>query len=118
VGIWLTGVETGLQTLIKRCRGGSLGKLHKTVDGKKVRNAEIANVPFMASADGKHCQAQDAKFSQLNERIATRQCARQCRKNGISVVSASLLPFLNHLCLGAKPQAVLTRDKAKQQRHG
>jgi len=29
-----------------------------------------------------------------------------------------LIPFLNHLCLGAKPQAVLTHDKAKQQRHG
>jgi succinate dehydrogenase/fumarate reductase-like Fe-S protein len=26
------------------------------------------------------CQAQDAKFSQLNERIATTQCARQCRQ--------------------------------------
>ena len=26
------------------------------------------------------CEAQDAKFSQLNERIATTQCARQCRQ--------------------------------------
>ena len=30
----------------------------------------------------------------------------------------ALIPFLNHLCLGAKPQAVLWHDKAKQQRHG
>jgi len=39
-----------------------------------------------------------------------------------------IIPFLNHLCLGAKPQAVLTlvpmhlqmhwEDKAKQQQHG
>jgi hypothetical protein len=29
-----------------------------------------------------------------------------------------LIPFPNHLCLGAKPQAVLTYDKAKQQQHG
>jgi hypothetical protein len=34
----------------------------------------------MASADGMQCQAQDAKFSQLNERIATTQCTRQCRQ--------------------------------------
>ena len=26
------------------------------------------------------CQAQDAKFSQLNEQIATTQCTRQCRQ--------------------------------------
>jgi hypothetical protein len=45
-----------------------------------LRDAEIANVPFLASADGMQCQAQDAKFSQLNERIATTQCARQCRQ--------------------------------------
>jgi len=31
---------------------------------------------------------------------------------------AALIPFPNHLCLGAKPQAVLWHDKAKQQRHG
>ena len=29
-----------------------------------------------------------------------------------------VIPFPNHLCLGAKPKAVLTHDKAKQQRHG
>jgi iron-sulfur cluster assembly accessory protein len=52
----------------------------------------------MASADGMQCQAQDAKFSQLNERIATTQCTRQCRqkwdicdfciptKNGVSLL--------------------------------
>ena len=34
----------------------------------------------MASADAMQCEAQDAKFSQLNERIATTQCARQCRQ--------------------------------------
>ena len=27
--------------------------------------------------------------------------------------SAGLIPFPNHLCLGAKPQAVQTHDKAK-----
>jgi hypothetical protein len=27
------------------------------------------------------------------------------------------IPIPNHLCLGAKPQAVLTHDKATQQRH-
>jgi hypothetical protein len=45
-----------------------------------LRDAEIANVPFMASAGGMQCQAQDAKFSQLNERIATTQCTRKCRQ--------------------------------------
>jgi len=44
------------------------------------RDAEIANVPFMTNADGMQCLAQDAKFSQLNERIATTQCTRQSRQ--------------------------------------
>ena len=44
-----------------------------------VRDAEIANVPFMASADGMQREAKDAKFSQPNEWIATTQCARQYR---------------------------------------
>ncbi len=36
------------------------------------------------------CQAQDAKFSQLNERIATTQCTRQCRQKWDIWISASL----------------------------
>ncbi len=49
---------------------------------ESVRDADIANVPLMASADGVQCQAQDAKFSRLNERITTTQCARQRRQKG------------------------------------
>jgi hypothetical protein len=38
--------------------------------------------------------------------------------NQAVAVTAALIAFPNHLFLGAKPQAVLTYDKAKQQRHG
>jgi hypothetical protein len=45
--------------------------------------------------------------------------SKQARFGGLFYDQVALLiSFPNHLCLGAKPQAVLKHDKAKQQRHG